>query len=224
MSRGLTPEQRKAMLSEETGDGDGEIDVNEPDPSPTPIAEPPPPQPTPAPMPAGAPDMQALIAALVTGITQANAGTADAIRDALGNAASMARDPIPENKVIPGHSVYSHPLGEAHNTKLRCPMYLGVYDEEGKAKPAFEIYEGTCTEAERVELNKLVPGVYPGIERNDGTTATWRIVQHTDDNGIATRLIIAVPQMWLSQDQQAQMPGQPNFLRQLNTAKQTAAA
>jgi len=215
---GLSKSQRSAMLSEEIGDGDGEVvEVDEPSrpttpPSPPPIVppelehkEPPPPAPP--------TDVNALIQALVQGI-----------QGGLSNAAAMARDPIPENKTIVGISVYSHPLGEAHNTKLRCPMFLGVYDEEGKVKTALEIFEDTCTENERVELNKVQPGVYPGIERNDGTTAVWRVVQHTDDNGQVKRLVIAVPQMWLSQAEYQQMPGQPNFLRQLNAAMTKAAA
>src|SRR4030095_8088346 len=221
MSKGLSPEQRKAMLDEETGDGDGEVVLTDPPATPpvSPIAEPPAPPP-----PSSPSDMQSLIAALVTGIAQANQGTAIAIKEALGTAAVMARDPIPENKTIAGHSVYSHPDGEAANTKLRCPMFMGIYDEEGKCRAALEIFGDTCTEVERVALNKLVPGVYPGMDRNDGVKATWRVVQHADDNGVTTRLIIAVPQQWLSQEQFMQMPGQPNFLAQLNAAKQAAAA
>jgi len=216
--KGLPPYARKAILAEEMGDGDGEVPIEATVVTPPKILEP-----AVVPPPPVAPDMAALIQALVTGITQANAGTADAIREALGTAAAMARDPIPENATTPGHSVYAHPLGEAHNTKLRCPMYLGIYDDEGQAKPAFEIYEDTCTEAERVELNKLVPGVYPGIERNDGVTALWRVVEKLDGNGLPTRLIIAVPQTWLSQAEFQQMPGQLKFLRQLNAKHDVAA-
>jgi hypothetical protein len=225
MASGLSREQRRAQLAEEMGEGDGEVnETSEPVVvTPSPIVEP---VQTPAPAPPVSltPDLAALMQALVTGITQANVGTAQVIRDALSNAATMAREPLPEIKTIAGHSVYAHPLGEAHNTKLRCPMFLGIYDEEGKCKPALEIFEDTCTEKERVELNKIEPGLYPGIERNDGTTATWRVVQQQDDNGQPTRLIIAVPQMWLSQAEYQQMPGQPNFLRQLNAARETAAA
>lgn len=228
-SKGIPPKTIRSMLQEEMGEGNGEVDEppNEPTPDPEPgepkppVSDPPPSQPPPQPISS---DMQALVSALVTGITQAQASSADAIKDALGNAAAMARQPIPENDTIAGHSVYSHPNGEAFNTKLRCPMYLGIYDEHGNAKPAFEIYENTCTEVERVELNKLRHGVYPGIERNDGVKATWRVVQQMDSNQQPTRLIIAVPQLWLSQEQFMLMPGQLNFLRQLNAQAVVAAA
>lgn len=211
------------MLAEAMGNGDGEVeDVDDPNPTPPPTsptpstpdsAPPKPPISEPPPPSAPSPDLNAIVAALVTGI-----------QGGLSNAAAMARDPIPENKIDPGFSVYSHPEGDLKHprTKLRCPMFLGIYDEEGKSKPAFEIYEDTCTEEERVELNRLVPGAYPGIRRNDGQRGLWRVVQHLDDNGIATRLIIAVPQQWLAQDQFQQMPGQLDFLHQLNTAKTAA--
>jgi hypothetical protein len=217
MSKGLSAEQRKAMLDEETGDGDGEVEIVEPpDPTPTPSRSDPPPQPAEVPPPPTPPppDVNQLIQALVTGI-----------QGGLSNAASMARTPIPEVEVDSGHSVYSHPDGDLKTprTKLRCKMFLGIYDEHGIAKPAFEIFEDTCTEVERVELKKLVPGVYPGIERNDGVKALWRVVQSNDDNGQPTRLVIAVPQMWLSQEQFQQMPGQLNFLRQLNGTRVTTA-
>jgi hypothetical protein len=213
MAAGLSKHQRNAMLSEEIGDGTGEVEeVDEPPTTPTPPLPPPtvPPereQKDPPP-PAPPPDVNALIQALVTGI-----------QGGLSNAAAMARDPIPENKTIAGHSVYAHPLGEAHNTKLRCPMFLGIYDEEGKCKPAIEIFEDTSTEIERRALNLVEPGVRPGMERNDGTRATWRVVQHSDDNGQPTRLIIAVPQLWLSQGEYHHMPGMPNLLKQLLVAQ-----
>jgi len=228
--KGIPAKTIRAMLQEEMGDGTGEVETPDEPPTPKepgepkpPISEPPPTQPPPPPISS---DMQALVSALVTGITQAQASSADAIKDALGNAASMAREPIPENKIDPGKSVYSHPDGDAKTprTKLRCPMFLGIYDEHGAAKPAFEIYEDTCTEVERIELNKLRHGVYPGIERNDGVKATWRVVQQMDDNQQPTRLIIAVPQLWLSQEQFMLMPGQLNFLRQLNAQAVVAAA
>ena len=160
--KGLSSHTVKSMLAEEMGDGDGEVNVHDTTAAsatagprrPAHRIHHRPPTPPPAAMSV---DMQALVTALITGITQGNVEAAKAVRD-----------PIPENKTIAGHSVYSHPDGEAFNTKLRCPMFLGVYDEQGKARAAFEIFEGTCTEADRVELNKLQPGVYPGIERNDG--------------------------------------------------------
>jgi hypothetical protein len=212
-NKGLPGHVRKAMLDEELGDGDGEVVMD------TPRVEPPAPEvQPPAPVPAMPMDVQPLMQAFLTAMTQANVSTAEAIKEALGNATTLARTPIPENPIDPGKSVYSHPDGDlvTPRTPLRCDMFLGLYDDEGVAKPAFEIFEDSCTEAERVELNKLQPGVYAGIERNDGVRGLWRVVQKQDDNGQPTRLIIAVPQQWLSQEQFMQMPGQLQFLRQLN--------
>ena len=53
--------------------------------------------------------------------------------------------------------------------------------------------------------NDLQPGSFD-VERNDGVSAKWQIVEQKDAHGEITRLVIAVPQMWLSKDQQAQMP------------------
>lgn len=165
------------------------------------------------------PDMSALIQMLATALNQNGAQTAEAIKTALSEAAIMAREPIPENKVAPGVSVYSKPKGDLKDprTALRCPMFLGVYDQEGKATAAFEIDQDTSTEVERVFLNQLRPGVV-NITRNDDMTADCRIVQHTDDLGQPIRLVIAVPQTWLAKDQQAQMPGLKNLLTQLTAA------
>jgi hypothetical protein len=66
-----------------------------------------------------------------------------------------------------------------------------------------------------VLLNALVPGAYM-VERNDGKSAKWRVVQQTDDLGEAIRLVIAIPPTWLSKAEQAQMPSQTQFLKQLS--------
>jgi hypothetical protein len=204
------------MVSEEMGDGDGEVETV-PLPAPTPPPTPPPqPEPAPALAAAASPELAALVQALVSGITQANSANITA-----------ARNPIHEtylNGGYPGKSVYAHPDGDGvqARTKLRCPMYLGVVDDEGHTTPAFEIFEDVTTEDERRSLNALTPGTYPGIRRNDGIRAMWRVVERRDDNGQPTRLVIAVPQTWLNQDQQAQMPSQPDFLAQL-LAQHTAA-
>jgi hypothetical protein len=163
--------------------------------------------------------MQSLIAALVSGITQGSAGTADAIKAALSDAAVLAREPIPENKVATGVSVYSHPLGDKVHprTKLRCPMYLGVYDEKGQTIPAFEIHEDTSTERERVLLNSLRHGSVR-VERNDGMQALCQVSEQRDDLGQPIRVVVAVPQTWLAKDQQAQMPGLVTLLTQLSAA------
>lgn len=206
---------RAAMLSDALADdGTEPVDI-----APTPVP------PSYAPVapavvaPAVPADMSALIQMLAAALNQNGAQTAEAIKTALADAAVMAREPIPENKVAPGVSVYSKPAGDLKDprTKLRCPMFLGVYDEEGRATAAFEIDEDTSTEPERVLLNTLTPGVVT-VERNDGMTGACRVVQHTDDLGQPIRLVIAVPQTWLAKDQQHQMPALPKFLMQLTAA------
>ena len=85
-----------------------------------------------------------------------------------------------------------------------------------------KIYEKTSTEKERVLLNALVPGVYR-IERNDGEFGNCHVVQQTDALGQPIRMVIAVPAIWLSNAEQAQMPRLVQHLAQL-TEPQTAAA
>ena len=167
---------------------------------------------------------QALIAALVTGLTQANAGTAAAIKDALSSATTMAREPIPENKQAPGISVYSHPDGDLKTprTALKCPMFLSVYDENRKAAGAFEYHQDTLTEHERVTLNLVQPGEY-WIERADGERGICLVVVQKDSLGQPIRQLIAFPQGWLATDQFAQMPNLKSLLTQL-LEPQTAAA
>jgi len=210
-ANGLTREQRQALMA------DSSDDVTEPqDIAPEPV--PPSYQPEPAvlPAPVSALDPTALIQMLTAALQQSGTTTAQAIRDGLAQATTLAREPIPENKIAPGFSVYAHPLGDqAHpRTKLRCPMFLGVYDERGRAVSVFEIFQDTCTELERTQLNLLTPGSTM-VTRNDGQSAFWKIVEEKDALNQVTRMIIAVPTTWLAADQQAQMPGQPQFLQQL---------
>ena len=49
-----------------------------------------------------------------------------------------------------------------------------------------------------------------------GLGGKWRVVQQTDDLGEAIRLVIAIPPTWLSKAEQAQMPSQTQFLKQLS--------
>ena len=82
-----------------------------------------------APPPPASPDMASLVQMLAAALQQSNSGTAEAIRDGLSAQATMARHPIPETYLsggYPNQSVYSHPKGGEFDTKLRCPMFLGV--------------------------------------------------------------------------------------------------
>lgn len=191
---GLDKSIRVAMLKDEL----------DPDAEPRDITPAPP---VTAPAPAAPFDMQAFAQMLAGAIAAGGTANAETIKAALADATTMARQPIPENQIDPGISVYSHPDGDLKTprTALRCPMFLGVYDEEGKTQPAFEIPEATSTEQERCLLNALTPGEIR-VERNDGVSGICRVVEKRDDLGQATRLVIAVPQTWLHKDQQAAMP------------------
>lgn len=207
---GLTKEQRAAQM-QDANDGAEPIDL--------PVASPAPKAVTPAPAPT---DMAALVQMLAQALQSSGQQNADTIRDAMTSASAAARNPMHETYLsggYPGKSVYAHPDGDlAHpRTALRCPMFMGVYNEKGESVPAFEIFGDACTEAERVAYNALVPGVYD-VERNDGVTAKWRVVQETDDLGQPIRMVVAAPMTWLKRDAQAQMPTQKSFLRQLTAA------
>lgn len=208
---GLDKSIRIAMLKDELSDGAEPTDIPI-TPAPLPVAEPAPLVP-PA---VAAMETAALIQMLAAALNQNGLAQATAIKDALASATTMARTPIPENQVDPGISVYSAPGGDQAQprTELRCPMFLGVYDEDGKVIPAFEIFEDTCTEKERVLLNQVKPGTYR-VTRNDEEEADWMVAEKIDGLGQPIRLVIAVPFTWLHKDQFQQMPSQTRFLQQL---------
>jgi hypothetical protein len=203
---GLTREQRAALMAD-SAEGAEPIDLPTPSPKASPV-EPPPVAVQPATAAVPAVDALALVKMFADAMTQSSRESAMA-----------ARNPIPEsylNGGYPGKSVFSHPDGDLLHppTKLRCPMSLSLYTDKGETIPALPIFEDACTEAERIMLNALRPGIYQ-VERNDGRVANWRVIQQDDDLGAPIRLNIAVPAIWLSTEHQAQMPGQPSFLRQL---------
>jgi hypothetical protein len=209
---------RAAMLADQLADEGAEpVDIA---PTPVPVSyasETPVVRPAAAPV---APDMAALVQMMAEAIAKSGSMNAEAFKDAMGSQSAMARNPIAETYLsggYPGKSVFSHPDGDDKHprTELRCPMFLGIYDQKGETTPAFEIDGRACKETERVLLNALVPGAYM-VERNDGKSAKWRVVQQTDDLGEAIRLVIAIPPTWLSKAEQAQMPSQTQFLKQLS--------
>jgi hypothetical protein len=211
---GLSKEQRKALMADASDDAEP-IDLPEPVKA-TPVV----------PVAAAAPtDMAALIQMLASAMNQNGQTQATAIKEALADATAMARTPIPENQVAPGVSVYGHPDGDVRHprTKLKCPMFLSVYDENRKAVGAFEYHPDTLTEWERVHLNKLEPGSF-WVERNDGTRAIALVVEQKDDLGQPIRMLLAVPQGWLAKDQFAQMPSLKSFLTQLLEREPATAA
>lgn len=182
-----------------------------------PIDLPPSPASVPAPTQTLAPDTTTLIQMLASAIAQSGSMQADSLKDALRDQASMARTPIAETYLsggYPNRGVFNHPQGGEHNTPLRCPMFLGVYNERGQVTAAFEEVGGNCREDERVLLNQLRPGQF-WLERNDGIKAICRVVEERDDLGQPIRVIVAVPQTWLSKSEQAQMPHLRNRLTQL---------
>lgn len=206
---GLSKEQRKALVADQTAD-EGSEPIDLPTRSSAPVG-----------VTAPTPDVTALIKMLADALSMSGTQTAETIREAMRESAETARNPIHETYLsggYHGHSVYSHPDGDlAHpRTTLRCPMFMGVLEPTGKTIAAFEIFGDVCTEAERVSYNALVPGRYL-VERNDGAKAMWQVVEEKDDLGATQRLIVGVPLAWLKKDAQAQMPSQKSFLAQLNT-------
>lgn len=219
-AKGLDANQVKAMLADEVDPQDEPRDIA---PTPAPPAYQPEPAPVvaaPAPPAAATIDVASLVQMLAAAMQQSGQSTAQAIRDGLADATAMARAPIPENEVPLDRGVYGNPHGP--RTKLRCPMYLGVYNEHGKSTPAFEIFQDVCTEQERVLLNQLQRGDYT-VMRNDEREAICKVVEEKDSLGQTTRLVIAVPNTWLSKEEQAQMPSQLRLLRQLTAPAEAAA-
>lgn len=215
---GLSKEQNKAILADALADeGSEPIDL----PVSKPIAA------APVAAPAQTNDVATLVALLADALKANGAANTDAIKQAMTESAAAARNPMAETYLsggYPAKSVFSHPDGDlAHpRSVLRCPMFLGVYDSDGKTTPAFEVFGDVCTEQERTLFNQLTPGEF-WVERNDGKRAKWRVVEQQDDFGQPVRLIVAVPQTWLKSDEQGQMPTQKYFLRQLVDAASVAA-
>lgn len=235
---GLSAAERKALLQDQMADDGAEpIDLPAaPEPSPyAPLV--------PEVKAAAAPtDMAALVQMLAAALGQSGAATAQAITEAMGQQAHMARNPIAETYLTggyPGKSVFSHPDGDlvTPRTELKCPIYMGVYNDEGKVIPVREIDGKQCTEAERVYMNQIAPGRYE-VQRNDGQSAFWRVVESRDDLGELMKITIAVPQQWMARDQFHAMPpmvekhrrtGQVNpdgagFLTQLVSGASSASA
>ncbi len=208
-------EVRKSQLADAMGD-DGAEPIDLPPAAPVKVVQAAPPVPA-------SPDMSALVKLLADAMAQSGITQADAMREA----AQGARNPMPEtylNGGYPGKSVYSHPDGDLKTprTALRCPMFLGVYNAEGKTTPAFNIFPDVCKESERVMLNALTPGKYR-LTRNDDVEAICRVVEELDDFGAPIRVVIAVPQKWLSKEEQSAMPSQTRLLTQLTTEAAPAA-
>lgn len=222
---GVGADVRKAMLADEMNP---EADPRDIAPTPVPPSYETPAAPASAAVPvAPAPDMAALVQILAAALNQNTTNQAQTLRDAMQDAGNAARTPIPETFKSGGYpeiSVYSHPDGDlAHpRTALRCPMFLGVYDEDGKVIPAFEYIEGTTTERERVGLNRLTNGTYR-VERNDGVEGLIRVHEKLDDLGAPIRLTVAVPFTWLQKEAFQQMPSLKRMLDQMLAAETVAA-
>lgn len=165
-------------------------------------------------------DMAQFAQMLASALAQSGTEQAQVLREALTGAAAIAREPIPENKVHPDVSVYN-PLGERDNPNpgLRCPMFIGQYDDTGKVAAAWE-YINT-TRAEQEALNGIQPGAYT-VTRNDGIIGRLVVDERKDSTGETNRLVFAFPHGWLGRDQQMHLIGPLAIARQI--AEQTRAA
>lgn len=162
-------------------------------------------------------DVQAIVTAVVAAMAQSGVSQADAIAGALKEAVSVARQPIPEGTDAsnPRKSVFN-PEGEAVAPRpgLVCPTFMGIYDDDGKIAPAFEMIEDNCTKREQELLNQVTQGEYR-VERNDGVIGLVKVQVRTDLNGKPTRKILALPHGWLGRDQFAQVPTQVRLCEQV---------
>lgn len=215
---GLNANIRKAMLADETYPESEPRDI-----APTPLPNSHTPEPVPAVVAPPAPQMDVtqLIQMLAAAMQQSGESTAQAIKEGLASATTMARTPIPENDVQQDRGVYAAPNG-GQRTRLLFPMMLGAYNERGQATGVFEIFQDTCTEKERVLLNQIRPGDYM-VTRNDDVQGIWKVVDEKDSLGQVTRRVIAVPTQWLSTAEQHAMPSQTRFLQQLTAPAEAAA-
>lgn len=160
-------------------------------------------------------DIQGIVAAVVAAMQANGASQADAIASALKEAVAGAREPIPENKVAPQVSVFN-PEGDRDHPRpgLECPTFLGVYDDDGKIAPAFEMVEANCTVKEQELLNVVGQGEYL-VTRMDGVKGLVKVQVRKDLNGKPSRKVLAVPHGWLGRDQYQQLPSQVSLCEQI---------
>lgn len=221
----MKPRKRNLLLAGEMRDeGDPEIDVTE-DEAETEIIEPMPepiPEPTPVPIPSApasfamtAKDLQAMITAAVTAAASGNAALADAVTQGIAN----SREPIPENKIDPGISVFN-PLGDQKHPRpvLKCPVYLGTQDAKTKqVHDTYPMEDGDLTVQEVIALNILEP-VHAVVERLDGVKMKVSIVPEYDAvTDALTKLTIVVPGDVIAKGSQVKnmLPGIPSLVKQI---------
>jgi hypothetical protein len=158
-------------------------------------------------------DIQGIVAAVIAAMQANGQSQAEAIAAAMKEAANSAREPIPENKVSPGVSVFN-PLGEREHPlpPLECDTFWGVYDDDGKIAPAFEMVNLKREEIEG--LNTITQGEYL-VERTDGQKGLVKVQVRKDLNGKPTRKVIAVPHGWFARDKYQHVPSVVDLTEQI---------
>jgi len=201
-------------ITDPLSEGAGEVVEDAPRPYQTKVAPP---------VPAAPPfDMQAFAAtlaqAMAAAMAQSGQMSAQMTQDVVTAALQQARTKIPENETHPMMSAFN-PRGDRDYPRpgLRCPMFLGQYDEDGKVVPAFEIAEDRCTVDEQIALNQVRQGVYDFV-RNDNKRGRVVVQERRDENGEPRRLVIAFPHGWLGKDQHQFLPSQTRIAEQLTAA------
>lgn len=182
--------------------------------------------------PALSPDVLALMQTLANALTSNQTTQAEAFQSMMAQMAAtmaeqtrLAREPIPENKVAPGVSAFN-PKGDRDFPRpdLKCPVFLGQYDDDGKIEAAYPVLEDTSTVEELTLCNQLEQGDAL-IERNDGEIGKVVIQARRDGSGKLNRLVIAFPYGWMSKEKQAGIPPFKKILRAIvEQQPQTAAA
>lgn len=183
-----------------------------------------------APVSAPAPqtDVMALAQALALALNQNNQQQTDALQQILQTQLRLAQNPggrhSNSDQENPRISAFN-PKGEREFPRpgLKCHMYLGQYDDEGKIDAAYPIMEDSCTLEEQELCNQLDQGEAT-VERNDGKTGKAIIQARRDGAGRLNRIIVALPYGWLSKEFQAQLPSLKRMLKEIVSQLQPAAA
>lgn len=172
-------------------------------------------------------DVMALARALAAALNANNTQQTQTLEAILQTQMRLAQNPggrhSNSDAENPRKSAFN-PEGERANPRpgLKCHMYIGQYDDDGKIDAAYPILEDSCTFEEQLLANQLDQGEAT-IERNDNKKGTAIIQARRDGAGRLNRIIIALPYGWLSKEFQAQLPPLNRMLKEIVAQLQHAA-
>jgi len=219
MSKGSWKKKNVLLAGEMQDDGAPEIDLTEEEANalvPVPVIE----EPVavaPAPVAPATPitmtlsDLQAVMATVASG----NAALADAVTKGIAD----AREPIPENKIGPGISVFN-PLGDQAHPRpdLKSEFFYGTMDAKTKiVSRTYPLLVEDLTVMEVIALNTLEPQ-NAVIKLHDGSPIKVSLVPELDPaTDELTRMVIVVPQTVIGKGSALKnmLPGPCNIVAQL---------